>query len=384
MQQVIMDTINSIMHDPIPTLIETLSSKNDVQVKIQNAFDNTTSHEQKKNLIQLKPDWNETKYTMPNLTKLSQVFSNRRSPNFPNQEQKHLLNKLKYIPCYTVVNDKNEIIMASPRTSKEPNSLEWLHDKYNELFFWSGDNGSISLSLFFMNKEDAASYLQEICRREPKEAEIRGLRIKTTGLDVYYRLNRTAPPKVQTRLVCDLQEIDLLLNYYIKKTSSHVNSKQKYSDQWFQGTPIYTIRAYENSKEKNISDYFSELGNKKKLIFFTREDALKAWKCHLSRAKQMYVKNPPNLEIYNLESLLIDLEGNKQDSVVDIMLIPPSDYNQNNTTSESKNKFSSYKGDSLSETVFKTKLKLKEFQRFYKGLIWLFTSDTLPSEENSW
>ena len=28
--------------------------------------------------------------------------------------------------------------------------------------------------------------------------------------------------------------------------------------------------------------------------------------------------------------------------------------------------------------------KVKSAQRFYKGVIWLVTSDTLPSEENSW
>ena len=28
--------------------------------------------------------------------------------------------------------------------------------------------------------------------------------------------------------------------------------------------------------------------------------------------------------------------------------------------------------------------KIKSLQRFYKGMIWLVTSDTLPSEENSW
>jgi hypothetical protein len=36
------------------------------------------------------------------------------------------------------------------------------------------------------------------------------------------------------------------------------------------------------------------------------------------------------------------------------------------------------------EYVYKTKLYMKNLQRFYKGVIWLFTSDTLPSEENSW
>ena len=28
--------------------------------------------------------------------------------------------------------------------------------------------------------------------------------------------------------------------------------------------------------------------------------------------------------------------------------------------------------------------QVKSFQRFYKGIVWLLTSDTLPSEDNSW
>ena len=58
------------------------------------------------------------------------------------------------------------------------------------------------------------------------------------------------------------------------------------------------------------------------------------------------------------------------------MIIPPSSYMQS--------KVSNSQTYGIKEIIFKTKLKLKECQRFYKGLIWLFTSDTLPSEENSW
>ena len=384
MHHIITSVTNQILHDPMPNLLEKLSSETNVKVKIQNMYDNVGLQDEKKNLIQINSEWDKNKYGIPNVAKLSQLFSNRRSPNFPNQEQKYLLNKLKYIPCYTVVNSKNEIVMASPRTEKEYNSLDWLQNKYYELFFWSGDKEAVSLSLFFMNREDAATYLQEICKKEPKESEIRGLKIKTTGLDVFYKFNRTSPPKIQTRLVCDLQEIDLLLNKYIKKSCNSINSKQKYSDQWFQGTPIYTIKAYVNAKEKNISSYSSELGNGKNLVFFNRKDALKAWECHLARTKQLYVKNPPNLEIYNLESLLLDFENNKYDSTMETILIPPSSYMQDNVTIEEKKKLSHDQSYNLNEILFKTKLKLKECQRFYKGLIWLVTSDTLPSEENSW
>lgn len=226
--------INQSVNDPVPAFIEKLSSENCIEVKIQTNFDNLNSQEQKKDLIQINPNFDKDKNQYWKFPNLSKIFSNKRSPNFPNQEQKYLLNKLKHIPCYTIVNDKNEIVMASPRIHKDYNSLEWLQNKYYELFNWSVDQGSVSLSLFFMNKEDAATYLHEICKREPKESEIHGLKIKTTGLDVFYKFNRTSPPRNQTRLICDLQEIDLLLTKYVKNSSNVMNSKQKYSTGWFQ------------------------------------------------------------------------------------------------------------------------------------------------------
>lgn len=368
--------------DPIPTLIEKLSYEDEIKIKIRSNYDNVNFHEQKKNLIQINSDFTENQQEPLNFGNLSRIFSNRRSPHFPNQEQKHLLNKLKHIPCYTIVNDNNEIVMASPRAHENYNSLEWLQNKYHELFSWSRDHGSVSLSLFFMNKEDAATYLHEICKREPKESQVHGLKIKTTGLDVFYKFNRTSPPKIQTRLICDLQEIDLLLRDYIRQSSTYVNSKQKYSDQWFQGTPIYSFRLYSDSKEKNIKPYSPHIENGKKIIFFNREDALKAWKSYLSKTNQTYLKNFPTLEIYNLENLLSDFENSTTESIVNTVIIPPSSYYQTNKATETE--FKDSQTNDLDKQLFKTKLKLKEFQRFYKGLIWLFTSDTLPSEENSW
>ena len=382
MHQNIKAALNSNIIDPIPALIERLSTSENIRVKIQNANDNILLDGQKKDWIQITSDLNENKNPFPNPKNLLRIFTNRRSPNFPNQEQKHLLTKLKQIPCYTVTNKKNEIIMASPRIHEESNILSWFKSKYQELFFWSGDEGSVSLSLFFMNREDAATYLQEICRKEPKESEVQGLKIKTVGLDTFYKFNRTSTPKTQTKLICDLHEMETMLREHLNKSSNTINPKQKYSKNWFQGTPIYIFRTYTNVKEKNIDTYTYELGNEKKVVFFNQDDALRAWKSYLTKSNKLYIKKAPNLEIYNLESLLLDIENDKLENLEQLTIIPPFSWYQENTAP--KEIIESEKKDLLENQLFKTKLKLKELQRFYKGLIWLLTSDTLPSEENSW
>ena len=90
---------------------------------------------------------------------------------------------------------------------------------------------------------------------------------------------------------------------------------------------------------------------------------------------------PPNIEIYNLENFLLDLE-NTPDNSLELSFIPP--YKSYIELKSQTNQKVFVNTGFTDEYVYKTKLCMKNLQRFYKGVIWLFTSDTLPSEENSW
>lgn len=368
--------------DPVPTFIEKLSSTEELKIRIQTNNDNIFIQSDRKiNSITVPQDWNKENFSLPKIQKALTLLSNKRSPNFPTNEQKTLLSKLKFIPIYTVVNKNNEIITASPRDYKSPYSLQWLKDKSNELFFWSHDEGSVAINLFFMNKEDAASYLHEICKKEPREAENLGLKIKSVGLDVFYRLNRTSPPKTQNRLVADLNEVDQLLTNYISKDKCKMHPKQKYSNNSFQGNPIYTMKLQKNPLEKTLSEYCFQDSSEKKIIFFSKEDAVKAWKIFLSKKMHVELNKSPSIEIYNLESLLLDLENSPEKSM-DMIFVPP--YDSYLEWKSEKKHIPIVERNILNDSIFKFQLNLKHLHRFYKGIIWLFTSDTLPSEENSW
>lgn len=368
--------------DPVPAFIDKLSSGEDLKIKIQTSNDNILIQNKKKiDSLAISYEENKQSFQFPKLEKCLSIFSNKRSPNFPTKEQKSLLSKLKQVPVYTVINKQNEIVTASTREYKNSNSLQWIQSKYNEIFFWEYDEGSVSINLFFMNKEDAASYLHEICKKEPKEAENLGLKIKTIGLDVFYKLNRISEPKTQSRLVGDLKEIDLILTKYSSESMCTMHPKQKYSKDWFQGNPIYVLKFHKNLRDKTITQYSFQDSYEKKLIFFSKEDAIKAWKVFLIKKSQLSLSTKPNIEIYNLENFLLDLE-NTPDNSLEIAFIPPyQSYielkSQNNQRPFAKSSFTD-------EYLYKMKLYLKNLQRFYKGVVWLFTSDTLPSEENSW
>ena len=368
--------------DPVPSFIDNLSSGEDLKIKIQTTNDNILI-EGKKKFASLSIPYESSKKTFqfPKLERCFSIFSNKRSPNFPTEEQKSLLSKLKQIPVYTIINKQNEIVTASTRDCKSANSLQWIQNKYNEVFFWEYDEGSVSINLFFMNREDAASYLHEICKKEPKEAENLGIKIKTIGLDVFYKLNRTAAPKTQSRLVGDLKEIDLILTEYSSESTCTMHPKQKYSKDWFQGNPIYILKFHKNLRDKTIDQYSFQDSYEKKLIFFSKEDAIKAWKVFLIKKSQLFLNTRPSIEIYNLENFLLDIENTPKNSL-ELTFVPP--YKSYLDLKSQNNNKLSIKQNLSEEYLYKIKLQLKSLQRFYKGVIWLFTSDTLPSEENSW
>ena len=357
---------NVQLQDPLSKLIKWLNTDRGVGIKIKGEEDILIEdylYTEDNKVIQLNIDEQKN----DNQKQLSIFTTNRRNPSFPTEQQKTILTELKRVPVYTVVNGNNEIILASPREETNKNSLQWFYNQYYNWFIWKNDEGPITVGLFFSNKEDAESYLHEVCLKDPRGAQNSGLSIQSTGLDTFYYLNRTSNPRVQLRMISNLEELDLLLRINIKKKLSLINPKQKYGKNWFKGTPIYILRTDQIINKEN-----------KKLVFFSRKDVDKVLEIYSN--KKLDTKEH-TVEIYNLENYLLDLEKVSPEVIKKTKFFPP---------------YASYK--KISETIIEDNLnqqknktikrmlseKVKSAQRFYKGVIWLVTSDTLPSEENSW
>lgn len=368
--------------DPINLLFKNLSSNDRWRVKLQNdeyAGPKLIENQTKSIQLNIHEKGEEDTNQQKNFNFLN-LFTNKRSPNFPNQNQKIILEKLKCIPIYAVVNNVNEVVISSPREDKQKSTLNYLRTLYNELFFWSHDEGPISILLFFMNEEDAGSYLHEICKKDPREAEKLGLSIKKIGLDTFYKFNRTSPPKIQTKLIGDLKEIDEI----IKKTKNpnilNINPKQRYSKNWFQGIPIYKLKITNGNNSKLLSEYKLTSETEKSYIFFRENDINKAWKEYITRNKN--INKEANFELYNLENLLLDLERKETFNVENIILVPP--YEKFREPQLNKIPIFNVEYSNQTRLMYSLKLKFEDVKRFYKGFLWLITSDTLPSEDNSW
>ena len=356
---------NIQIQDPLSKLINWLNTERGAGIKIKSEEDLLIEdflYKNKNKIIQLNLD------DKKNIAKekINIFNSNRRNPDFPTAQQKAILAELRKVPVYTVVNGNNEIILASPRQEISQSSIQWLYNQYYNWFIWKEDEGPVTVGLFFSNKEDAESYLHEICLRDPRGAQNLGVSVKSTGLDTFYYLNRTSSPRVQVRMISNLKELDLLITTNIKKKLSFVNPKQKYGQNWFKGTPIYILRT------DNI--------NTKKLIFFSTRDVEKALEGLKNSDTKLNIKEI-TIEIYNLENYLLDLEKSSNDSIQKVKFFPPyPSFERNDENIED------FKIELLEDKKIKKMVneKVKSLQRFCKGVIWLVTSDTLPSEENSW
>ena len=365
--------------DPLSKLIKCLNTEKRAAIKIKSEEDiliDDFLYTNNSSIIQLNLDHQENVHKNKDKDNFTVFKTNRRNPNFPTEIQKIILTQLKKVIVYTVVNGNNEIILASPREENNKNSFQWFYDIYYNWFIWKEDEGPINIGLFFLNQEEADSYLHEICLKDPRGAQNIGLKIKSTGLDTFYHLNRTSNPKTQVRLITDLKELDLLLNIHINKNINIMNPKQKYGKNWFKGTPIYILRISDFIKNQNEQE---ENKIHKKLIFFNKNDINEVLSI-ANNSKNLDFKEP-TIEIYNLEDYLLDLEKSSTEIVKSARFVPPY-----LSYLKMGNKIINDNEENLTNDQIKKNLtkKMKSVERFCKGVIWLVTSDTLPTEENSW
>lgn len=317
------------------------------------------------------------------------VFQSPRSPNFPTAQQKVLLDRLSRVPVYVVTTDTQNLVMAGPREAEET-FFDWLYTKYYNWFVWTEDNGPISIVLFFVNKEDATLYLHDIGKDNPKDTEKEKYHIELTGLDYFYSLNRTSFPGVQARLVADFEEVYKLVSDYIPKHLHDIHPKQKYGKTVYKGNPIYMIKPATEKKfwqrKTRLIDYkitTEDNTSYNRNVFFKLEDAYLAWDHFCYKNRTLRLPLFPKIEIYNLESYLLDLESSDMSIVEDSYFVATQkslkDLEQELTTMESVEE------PILTKKVEKfMKIGSQKLIELCKGMLWVLTSDTLPTEDNSW
>jgi hypothetical protein len=320
------------------------------------------------------------------------ILRNLRSPDFPTAQQKIILTRLEKVPAYRIVTNAQQIVMATPRDEQYSTLFDWLYMKYYNLCVWTEDDGPISLTLFFVNKGDAQLYLQAIAKDDPRSAEKTNLQVQVTNLATYYRSQKTSSPGTKAVLVQDLKEVSDLVLTYIPTQPQKVHPKQKYSKSMYKGQPIYLMKPlaaklfYKKSIMEYSIDYLGRTHTKN--IFFRLEDAYSAWDkfCDDNGNGFMGLLNialVPEIEIYNLESYLLDLEDSDIDVVEDnfFMATPNAIKDKKQQLEIVANTDEPRLKEKVKQCISNGSKKLGEVS---KGMLWLLTSDTLPAEGRGW
>lgn len=370
--------------DPVATLLEDIKNRN-IEILIPTKRDiipNLWNSKKSKKSVDVVV--NPTKSNWAN--KIHTIFELklRRSET---AQQKIILKKLEMVPAYTLVGNRNELLMTMARRPEKSQILTWLIDSLSQIFV-IGDSGPTSTAFFFLNKEDACLYMHSLGEgSDIKLLEKSKVHIKKTNLSYFYHINHYSKRGKQARVIANLEELEKVVVSRIPTRATRPHIKQSYSKNGFIGTPIYTINLISTKtmyKQQNIEVTRKDVKKYLHNIFFSLEDAYLAWEKISKTNKNAKLGIRPKIEVYNLENYLLDLEKSPKNIIEEINFIPSS---KSNINFERKIKLLPEEEESSGSRIKKYMIRCFRYEKlvtFYKGIVWLFTADSLPTENNAW
>jgi len=267
---------------------------------------------------------------------LKEIFNARHNLNFPTSSQNSLLEQLKdnRLPIFVVTNSLRQLVASEPasqamsKRSINDNLSQW----YGSLFPNSRSNVSCNESWFFINPKDANEYRDHIISQYGRSAKQNGLITIASGIDFYYRLNRSASNRVEFRLFPDLNEVGKIITDKKHRQNLVFDKKQNVGRSYFQGQPIYFIEpvlcSKTNSSQKVLVKYSyntSDTAKKYNAVFLNKDTALLAWQNFYKEMKEYNLPTQPTLRVYNLEDFLKDIEFTNKVEYSNFLFIPGHD-----------------------------------------------------------
>nr|WDA98881.1 hypothetical protein SCTW_099 [Sciadococcus taiwanensis] len=307
------------------------------------------------------------------------TFSSIKASRFPNKNQKKLCSIFQAIPIYTIINNYNEIVLASPRQDIQKSFLYSLLQHYQKNFVWKNDAGAISLGLFFTSKSDAELFLNEVKTASSNYSKEKELLIKCISLSEAYKIYKTSPLGIQFKFIPDLQVLKHTIKKYNKIPNLEIATRQYINKYECSGTPIYKIDKdwlqsskldlSKNYKSSKMTSFF-----KKELIFFNYYDLMKFWKLLQLELEDINLSNRPKVILSNLESLILEIENSEEAPNIRIFPLYKSykDLQNSRVNTNLYSGFSNFLEEKISP-------KINLIRNLSKKIIWVLTSNTKPS-----
>jgi hypothetical protein len=216
----------------------------------------------------------------------------RTSQFYRTLENQKFRNSLKNVPIYVVLNGDSELVLAKPTNSFDVTTPKHIFLQHIYKFCGAFDKQIPqvhSVGLFFMARQDAEMYLQEVGREDPTGTKTVGLAIHCVNLDYAYQLVHQFNADVDYRFVPNLDEIKTLLTKHIGKSNMIVEKDQQQlrvrrrpvnilplginfgkrispfssflsKQEYFKGVPIYIVQVTNTESNILAEPYFTTLG----------------------------------------------------------------------------------------------------------------------------
>ena len=186
------------------------------------------------------------------------------SSNFFNQKTKTLQTAVSNIPIYVILNGHGEIALNKPANLIGSKTLKAYIDQSIYDYCGAFDKNverRQQLGLFFMDRHDAETYLEEIARVDAEGTQTVGLSVHCIGLDSAYKVTREHHSGIDFRFVPKFTEVKNLLEKNITKSSIIVEKEQQQAkNEYFKGVPIYLVQVSKTPKNFITGQYFNILG----------------------------------------------------------------------------------------------------------------------------
>lgn len=205
--------------------------------------------------------------------------SENYTSNFYTKQTSTLKKALQHVPIYVVVNSNNELIFTQPYGDVKVGTKPTKYRLLNSVKKISSTNEGNNI-FFFLNKEDANSYLKEIQAISATDNSGVGVALHCVGLDVAYDLMRHARSNFDFKFVPDLQELKSFLgtksdnlNFIFDKQQQQTYYKARaikgpnnvgylpgisliQNNEYFKGVPIYIIQ-YRNASPMSAEKFLN-------------------------------------------------------------------------------------------------------------------------------
>jgi|TARA_B110000971_G_scaffold34746_1_gene32578 hypothetical protein len=214
------------------------------------------------------------------------------SSTFFSKKTTEIQSALNNIPVFAVINGHGQIILNKPSNLLGSKTITtYFHEKAYDSCgaFDPTVEKKSEVGLFFMNYEDAETYLKEVARSDFEGTQTVGLSIHCINLSSAYKITREYHPGIDFRFVPNFHEVkellfndigrsDLLIEDeqqqlrfryrnsnmfpYLKKLGHYLSPSSSFlqRNEYFKGIPIYIVQLNETPRNYFVEQYFNIVG----------------------------------------------------------------------------------------------------------------------------